>query len=155
MLVMDYIPEDELEVKVTLLKPGQAEFIIKGFQDKDQHQSPMVNKKGEKMVKLELIVTDSQQQKSMVYDYITQSTQWKLKSLSESIGWPELYSKDSSGKISFDPSKVIGMNGDCTIKLSASPGYKDKTVIDKYLKASSPRMNRHLFPDDGSDDLPF
>lgn len=158
MLEMDYIPEDELEVKFTILKPGTAEFVIKGFKDKDQNQAPLTNKKGEKMVRLDLIVTDSTKQKSMVYDYITSSTQWKLKSLSDSIGWPELYAKDSNDKICFDPSKIIGMNGVCMVKTSSSPGYDDQTVIDKYLRAENSKMNRHKFPSEGNDtddDVPF
>jgi hypothetical protein len=157
MLEMDFIPEEHMDVKPAILKPGNATFVVKGYLDKDKNQNELYNKKGEKMMRLDLIVTDADKMNGLVYEYFTTNTQWKFKSLVDALGWPELYTKDEHGKVIFDAKKVITMGGLCTIKTFSSPGYEPKTVIDKFIRSPSPNHNRQSFAGDDDDDdgVPF
>lgn len=152
MLEMDFIPEDELSLEVVLLKPGPAHFLVKGFKDHNEKGFDIVNKKGEKMVIINFAITDQEKTRGLVSDFISTSCQWKVKALADACGCPEIYAKNENGKLVFDPNKLIGMVGECTIRTYTDNG-KERTTIDKYKRSLG--VSTRKFMDDKDDDIPF
>ncbi len=125
-----------------LLAEGRASFTVRSCED---YQS----KAGNEMLKVGLAVTDSRNNKGMIYTYVYKQLGWFL----ASMGLDAMYNK--SGYL--DPSKVIGGSGECKIKTESSPGYEDKSAIEEFLpnqRDPNDQQQRNQDPL-ADDDLPF
>lgn len=148
----EYKPENELGPKMTLLTPGEASFKIVAVFDKKKDGSPLTTMDGTPKLTLSISVKDINNETSLVYDDLTAKTAWKLKAIADSIGMPELY--DESGTL--DPDDLIGCEGRCKIKTNQSPGYDDRTAIEKYLKQRKKDLPKTDYSKGIEDeDLPF
>ena len=158
MFKYNYVPVDKLDdkpVKVPL-REGKAHFVIKAFYDKDKEGRPLMTLKEEPKISLLMSVTDCQNSKGTIYDTITENMPWKIKQLADSLAMPGIYNE--SGKIDF--SKLVGYEGQCTLKSKEVPNFAPRIIIDKYLPHPSAGhdVNHGPSADDdflGDDDIPF
>lgn len=137
------------------LKPGRGTYEIK---EVDLHY--VSKSSGKTIKKVSLFVTDMDGNRGMIWEYYGEKQLWKWISLLDGIA-----EKDSLSPYMNDCSALIGLVGDCTIKIekSTNPAYpNDSERIDKFLpytkKAS--KLKAHLATlDTGNtfhdDDIPF
>ncbi len=126
------------------VKEGIVNFLVK-------HASHEISKKsGNKMIKLQLIVTDDNGTQTMIWDYLLDSSPFmlrKLKHFCESCGLDNSY---QSGLLK--AMDCINKRGKCEVELETVPDgtsseYKRKYKINDYLK------NDHL-KSDSNDEWP-
>ncbi|MFI4954527.1 MAG: hypothetical protein ACHP9Y_01290 [Gammaproteobacteria bacterium] len=157
----DYIKPEDLAPQSMLLTPGEAQYQVRRFHLADKYGDSLFTKAGDKILRLELMVTDSQNEKSIIFDNIISNPKftWKLKQLLDSVGKPELYTKDGE----LDPNQLLNMQGRCKIKTNANPGYTPRSEIDRYLPwdgeikglVSFKKDDGTVDEDDDDSDLPF
>ena len=137
------------------LKPGRGTYEIK---EVDLHY--VSKSSGNKMKKVSLFVTDMDGNRGMIWEYFGDKMLWKWITLLDGLAEKGDFSPymESYGDI-------IGLVGDCTIKIekSTNPAYPDDSErIDKFLpytkKAS--KLKAHLATlDTGNtfhdDEIPF
>jgi hypothetical protein len=156
----DYIKPEDLAPQSVLLTPGEGNYLIRRYHLADKYGDALYTKTGDKIMRLELLATDSANEKSIIFDNIISSPKftWKLKQLFDSVGRSELYTP--SGEL--DPDKLLNLQGRCKLKTQTSPGYPPKTVIDRYLPWDgeikgivSFKKDDGTIDEDDLDDLPF
>lgn len=123
MFKFDYIPPEQLGGFVDFAL-GRAQFVITGWTDKDKQGMKMFSQGGDAKVNIILHVRDSAMQEGNYFDSLTSKTQWKLKSLLDSIGMPELYT--AAGHINLD--LIVGKSGNCEFK-EPTGDYKKPNVV--------------------------
>ena len=111
MFKFDYVPAEHLRSNVTLT-PGRAHFVITGWTDKNKDGVQMFTQSGDPRVDLILTVCDCLGQEGKYNDILTPKTNWKLKSILDAIGMPELYT--ASGELNLDA--LILKGGACDLK---------------------------------------
>lgn len=149
----DWVPEEELVPKAVLLSPGEASFVVKKYYDRDKMGNWMMTQNGQRKFSLELLVHDCKGEKGIIFEGITSKMPWKLKGLCDAIGKGTLYNR--SGEI--DLSQLLGGMGKCILKNEQNPGYNERTVVEKYIKAGDSGNSRQqeFKQQDEDDDLPF
>lgn len=155
---MNFIPlsDEELAKQRGQLLPGSADFEI-------LYAEESVSKQGNPMIKLQLKVWDSEGKQGLIFDYITNNAQWKIRQLLESVERIDLY---GTGELA--ASQLEGRTGKATIYLQKdkSGKYEDSMKIKDYLSESSadPKavelaesLGATLLPSQkpGDDDIPF
>lgn len=133
-----YQPREGMHSNQIILNPGLARFLITGVYDKysDGTEIRSKKRKGVKMLKLCLLVTDSEGRKANIYDYLPETAPWKIAQLADSIRCPNLYNE--TGKLMFN--ELLNKEGDCSIKTFYPNEYsneKKKTIIEKYIPYGS------------------
>jgi hypothetical protein len=111
MFKFDYVPAEQLRSNVTLV-PGRAQFVITGWTDKNKEGIQMFTQSGDPRVDLILTVSDCTGQEGKYFDILTPKTNWKLKSILDAIGMPELYT--ASGELNLD--QLVFKGGVCDLK---------------------------------------
>ncbi len=140
MFEFDYVPADQLRSNVQL-SPGRAQFAITGWTDKDKDGHVMRSQAGDPKVNLILMVCDCFNQEGRYFDTLTPKTNWKLKSILDSIGCPDWYT--ASGKI--DLNGLVGKTGICELK-PPREGYSKLDIVyltpkqaeKPYIQAAAP-----------------
>ena len=127
----DYINPEDLAPQAIVLTPGEARYQIRRFYMQDKEGNSLYTKDGDRILRLELMVTDSVDEKSIIFDNIISNPKftWKVKQLLDSVGKPELYVREGE----LDPTQLMHMQGRAKIKTHTSPGYPPKSIIDRYL----------------------
>lgn len=147
---MKFDYKDPNELDSFTLAEGAGSFIIKSVYDTDKNGHPMADKNGHDMVKLDLTVTDNNRHHSNLFVYLTGSMPWKIKQLVDSIGYPQLYSKDGN----LNTKTLVGKSGKCVIYTEpARPPYKARSAIKEFLKSDKAEDAKTV--PDSFDDLPF
>lgn len=121
----DPISEEELREKMGTLSPGRGTFQIETAEDK-------VSKAGNAMLALKLKVWDNTGREGFIFEYITNSAQWKLKGLLEAIGHPEIYDR---GEV--NPDELVGEGGDLIIAIQKDSENRDQAKVKSYVIAKS------------------
>ncbi len=158
MFNYEYVAPEEMTPQTTLLEPGDAHFVIDRWYETKKDGSDLRTREGDKMLGLQLMVTDSKGEISAVYDNLIANTKnaWKIKQLLDCVGKPELYTK----RAELNPNDLLKLQGRATIKTQISPGYPDKSVINRYLPYDDSIKGKLSFKmegnkEDDDDDVPF
>lgn len=148
----------------TLLAEGKAEFEIDAISDRNAEGNYHVSKAGNRMIKAVLHVRDSNGKFADIWVNIVEQAFYKLRSLCEAVGMPEvykqykLYKDETKGQRALE--KLIGQEGCCELFIKKDEQYGDRMDIRKFL----PRGGDHVKPnvvrsveskDDSEDNLPF
>lgn len=129
----DYIDPAEFDNSEAAkkLKLGKAWFRIKDASD-TKNGYPLLSKKGDPMMRLDIDVTDSDGVTAVLFSYITASMQWKLHELCKSIGHPEMY------KDGITTHKLMECTGYCELTSNEDPKYGYQVQIQKFLAPTEP-----------------
>lgn len=114
-----------------LLTPGEAQFEIEHVWDKKEGK-PLTSKAGNPMIRLKLLVTDSQGETGTVWDYVLLNTPNKITALLNAIGkseWVERLNEQNLNVL-----ELAGEKGHCTLKNDHHETYGTRTVIGWYLQ---------------------
>lgn len=149
MFRFDYKKPEDLEPKKVDLMPGEVSFKVSAVFDKKKDGTPLATMNGDPKLTLSLSCIDAGGAQAIVYDDLTSKTAWKIKTLLDAIGLPQLY--DESGTL--NPDDIVGCTGRCVIELKKSDGYPDRMQVKKYLKAKSNLLTTQTVKKDYSDEL--
>lgn len=141
-----------------VLAEGEGNFKVQHVYELDEQGRMLCSKKsGEQMIKVELMVTDSNNASSIVHDYILASQAWKLHNLCKAIGRVDVYEAAKDGSLNCN--KLLGEKGKCLIATDtpSDPKYNARSVIAKYLESEKAPATKHANTDYSNmqDDVPF
>ncbi len=148
ILKYNYVnPENLTNYKI--LKEGEGKFVVKNIFTTDKQGYPMLDKNGAMKLKLSLMVTDEDGNKSLVDDWLVGSYPSKIRDFALGVGLPGLY--NASGVL--DTDKLLDLSGSCIIK-TETYNNKDSSKIAVYMVAN------HMTAlsgksEDLNDDIPF
>ena len=126
---LDFEQPQDLKPINSLLAEGDATFVVKKVYTTKKDGAPLVSSKGDPMVSIMLSVKDCNGEEGTLYDYFTPAMTWKVYSLCEAIGHPELYQPE------FDFDDVINCIGKLKISIDSRPGYARRNNVKSYIKA--------------------
>jgi hypothetical protein len=150
---MKYSYKAPEELNEYLLKEGDGTYVITAVCEEDRDGGRLKDRHGNDMIKIMLDVTDAQRKSARVNQFVTgaENMSWKIKQIAESVGMPELYNDGGN----FNPQKLDGARGDCTIFTEPGRGeFGARSSIKKWLPAAPGNQVPQAAPDI-EDDLPF
>ena len=112
----------------TVLEPGWGYFQIQRVEDKKQDGSPLLSKNGNPMIKLSLMVVDTEGTSTRLYDWVTADTDWKISNLEDVFKISNLYQEGR-----FNKGLLAGKSGLCSMKTQNHPTYGESTSISMYV----------------------
>ena len=147
-----------------LLAEGKAEFEIDSISDRDAEGNYHVSKAGNRMIKAVLHVRDANGDFADIWVNIVFQALYKLRSLCEAVGMPEVYKQykaykdETKGQRALE--ELIGQEGYCELFIKRDEQYGDRMDIRKFLPKgggySKPNVERNIEnKDDSEDNLPF
>ena len=147
-----------------LLAEGKAEFEIDSISDRDVEGNFHTSKAGNRMIKAVLHVRDANGDFADIWVNIVFQALYKLRSLCEAVGMPEVYKQykvykdETKGQRALE--ELIGQEGYCELFIKRDEQYGDKMDIRKFLSRgvehSKPNVVRNIENnDDSEDNLPF
>ena len=108
MFEFEYKNETELSSTFLLLTPGPCTFKIQKAIVDDEHGRPLRTKDGRySLLQLEMAVTDRENGKSLVKEFVPSNASWKIKSILDAVGKSSWYGP--LGKL--DPQALVGLKG--------------------------------------------
>ena len=147
-----------------LLAEGKAEFEIDSISDRDAEGNFHTSKAGNRMIKAVLHVRDANGDFADIWVNIVFQALYKLRSLCEAVGMPEVYKQykiykdETKGQRALE--ELIGQEGYCELFIKRDEQYGDRMDIRKFLSKgvghSKSNMARNIENnDDFEDNLPF
>ena len=126
-----------MENEVQLLKEGKAEFEIDLISDRDAEGNYHVSKAGNRMIKAVLHVRDANGDFADIWVNIVLKGLYKLRSLCEAVGMPEVYKQykvykdETKGKRALE--ELIGQEDCCELVIKRDEQYGDRMDIKSFL----------------------
>lgn len=147
-----------------LLAEGKAEFEIDSISDRNAEGNYHVSKAGNRMIKAVLHVRDANGDFADIWVNIVEQAFYKLRSLCEAVGMPEvykqykLYKDETKGQRALE--KLIAQEGYCELFIKRDEQYGDRMDIRKFLPKVGSSSNSNVAgsvenKDDSEDNLPF
>jgi hypothetical protein len=113
-----------------LLEPGWGYFQISRVDTLTKDGKPLVSKKGNPMLKVNLQVTDSRGATEFVTDWIVSDLDWKIANVQEALQITNLYDKQTGR---FDIALLQNKCGACSLDIQSSDQYGDSVRIKMYV----------------------
>jgi hypothetical protein len=151
-------------VEHQLLVEGKAEFEIDSISDRDAEGNYHVSKAGNRMIKAVLHVRDANGDFADIWVNIVLQGLYKLRSLCEAVGMPEVYKQykvykdETKGQRALE--ELREKEGYCELFIKRDEQYGDRMDIRKFLPKSitlngPSTVKKHDSNDDSADNIPF
>ena len=120
-----------------LLAEGKAEFEIDSISDRDVEGNFHTSKAGNRMIKAVLHVRDANGEFADIWINIVFQALYKLRSLCEAAGMPEVYKQykiykdETKGQRALE--ELIGQEGYCELFIKRDEQYGDRMDIRRFL----------------------
>lgn len=151
---MNYVKEEDLSAGFALLQPGECSFTVKQVYSMDKDGADLKSSKGDPMVKIGLLLEDSNGTETSIYEYLTPNTTFKAYGLVKAVGRKDLYTEEG---VDFD--QIKGLSGKCKVKIDHRDGFNDRNSISSYVPHSKYKEEKNGKKDENislpDDDIPF